>query len=151
MTGEPPEAAGAASLYQEAIIALAKEALAMPLLDEADVRVTVDNPLCGDRVTLDLLLEDGGRIRKIGNKTRGCLLCQAASAAIGRNAPGRTAADLEAETALLGEALQAGFDQHQAALWPDLRVFAPVHRHKSRRDCVLLPFKALLQGLDQAG
>jgi NifU-like protein involved in Fe-S cluster formation len=28
-------------------------------------------------------------------------------------------------------------------------VFAPVHAHKSRHDCVLLPFEALTRALDQ--
>jgi nitrogen fixation NifU-like protein len=33
--------------------------------------------------------------------------------------------------------------------WPELAAFAPVHAHKSRHDCVLLPFAALTQALDQ--
>jgi nitrogen fixation protein NifU and related proteins len=36
-------------------------------------------------------------------------------------------------------------------LWPELAAFEPVHRHKSRHDCVLLPFDALTQALEQAG
>ncbi|MGH6944919.1 MAG: Fe-S cluster assembly sulfur transfer protein SufU, partial [Geminicoccaceae bacterium] len=34
--------------------------------------------------------------------------------------------------------------------WPELAAFAPVHRHKSRHECVLLPFQALCEALDQA-
>ena len=33
--------------------------------------------------------------------------------------------------------------------WPALEIFTPVHSSKSRRDCVLLPFAALEQALDQ--
>ena len=29
--------------------------------------------------------------------------------------------------------------------WPELAAFAPVHAHKSRHECVLLPFEALYQ------
>jgi NifU-like protein involved in Fe-S cluster formation len=34
-------------------------------------------------------------------------------------------------------------------LWPELAAFTPVHAHKSRHDCVLLPFEALAQALDE--
>ncbi len=37
-----------------------------------------------------------------------------------------------------------------AGRWPELEAFAPVHRHKSRHDCVLLPFAALTQALAEA-
>jgi nitrogen fixation NifU-like protein len=142
--------ASAEALYQRAIIDLARKAETMPLLAAPAVRVTVDNPLCGDRVILDLTLDQEGRVQEVGNRTRGCLLCQAASAAIGRNALGQDAASLEAAFGRLNEALQNGFDDAAETLWPDLLVFAPVHRHKSRRDCVLLPFKALTQALGKA-
>jgi hypothetical protein len=33
--------------------------------------------------------------------------------------------------------------------WPELAAFAPVHAHKSRHECVLLPFEALIRALDQ--
>jgi nitrogen fixation NifU-like protein len=110
--------------------------------------VTVDNPLCGDRVTVDLDLADG-RVRAVGHKVRGCLLCQAAAAAIAARAPGETPAALRGVAAKLDLAIRRN-PAATEGLWPELGAFAPVHAHKSRHDCVLLPFEALTEALDQA-
>jgi nitrogen fixation NifU-like protein len=117
-------------------------------LERPQASATVDNPLCDDRVTIDLGLADG-RVAAVGHKVRGCLLCQAAAAAIAVRAPGETPAALRA----IGAALERAVRREPAAaegLWPKLGAFAPVHAHKSRHDCVLLPFEALAQALDQA-
>ena len=134
-------------LYHQAILELAKKARQAGRLEAPQASVTVDNPLCGDRVTLDLNLADG-RVREVGHKVRGCLLCQAAAAAIGARAPGETPAALRALARDLGDAIARTPDAPMA--WPELAAFAPVHAHKSRHECVLLPFAALSQALDAA-
>ena len=134
-------------LYHQAILELAKQARQAGRLEAPQASVTVDNPLCGDRVTLDLNLADG-RVREVGHKVRGCLLCQAAAAAIGARAPGETPAALRALARDLGDAIARTPDAPMA--WPELAAFAPVHAHKSRHECVLLPFAALSQALDAA-
>jgi nitrogen fixation protein NifU and related proteins len=134
-------------LYHQAIVALARQAAGAARLEAPQASATVDNPLCGDRVTIDLALADG-RVQAVGHKVRGCMLCQAAAAAIVARAPGETAAALHEIAGRLDQAIRkdpAGL----ASLWPELQAFAPVHRHKSRQDCVLLPFKALVRALDQ--
>jgi NifU-like protein involved in Fe-S cluster formation len=135
-------------LYQQAILELARRARDAGRLDAPQASVTIDNPLCGDRITLDLNLADG-RVQEVGHKVRGCLLCQAAAAVIGERAAGETGAALRDVAARLARAIR---EDPAAAegLWPELGAFAPVHAHKSRHDCVLLPFEALIQALDQA-
>jgi len=134
-------------LYHQAILELAKQAGRTPRLEAPDASVTVDNPLCGDRVTLDLSLADG-RVGAVGHKVRGCLLCQAAAAVIAARAPGETPAALLAIAERLGRAVRK--DPAMAeCLWPELEAFAPVHAHRSRHDCVLLPFEALTRALDE--
>ena len=49
----------------------------------------IDNPLCGDRVTLDVELGSAGRIARVGHVVRGCLLCEAAAVLIAEQAPAR--------------------------------------------------------------
>ena len=134
-------------LYHRAILELAKQAKQASRLETPQASVTVDNPLCGDRVTLDLNLADG-RVREVGHKVRGCLLCQAAAAAIGERAPGETPAALRAVARDLSKAIAADPEAAGRA-WPELAAFAPVHAHKSRHECVLLPFEALTRALDQ--
>ena len=132
-------------LYHQAILELAKQAGRTPRLEAPDASVTVDNPLCGDRVTLELRLADG-RVDAVGHKVRGCLLCQAAAAVIAARAPGETPAALHEVAGRLDFAIRK--DPAAArALWPELAAFAPVHGHRSRHDCVLLPFEALTRVL----
>ncbi len=99
-------------------------------------------------MTIELALA-GGRVGAVGHKVRGCLLCQASAAAIAARAPGETPAALRESAARLERAIRSD-PAELAGLWPELGAFAPVQRHKSRHDCVLLPFKALLRALDQA-
>jgi nitrogen fixation NifU-like protein len=134
-------------LYHRAILELAKKARQASRLEAPQASVTVDNPLCGDRVTLDLTMADG-RVREVGHRVRGCLLCQAAAVAIGERAPGETPEALRAVARDLGDAI-AGAPEAAGQMWPELAAFAPVHAHKSRHECVLLPFAALTQALDQ--
>jgi nitrogen fixation NifU-like protein len=134
-------------LYHQAILELARKARQVRRLEAPDVSVTVDNPLCGDRVTLDLKLADG-RVHEVGHRVRGCLLCQAAAVAIGERAPGETPAALRTVARDLGEAIVHA-PEATGRSWPELAAFAPVHAHKSRHECVLLPFEALTRALDQ--
>ena len=130
-------------LYQQAIIALAKRAREQPRLNAPDRSVTLDNPLCGDRITLDLTL-DGDTVDKIGHKTRGCLLCEASACLITEHAPGEKPDDLEAKALALVETFGKNV-QPLSDLWPGLDTLAPATGYKSRHECVTLPFQALVK------
>ena len=135
-------------LYQDALIAQAKAATRAGRLERADASLTRDNPLCGNRVTLDIRME-GPRIADLAQRVRGCLLCEAAAAAIGANAVGRTRADIEAADQAVRALLESG--QKVPDLWPALEAFAPVREYASRHGCVLLPFETLRELLAQRG
>lgn len=132
-------------LYDAAIVATAKETAAAERLPAPDLTVEEDNPLCGDRITLDLAFRDG-RIAAVGHKTRGCLLTRAAAVVLARRAVGGDPAELRRAVASL-RALLAG--QDGAPAWPELSMFEPVRAVPSRHDCVLLPFRALETALDR--
>ena len=134
-------------LYHQAILELARKARQATRLEAPQASVTLDNPLCGDRVTLDLSLSDG-RVGEVGHKVRGCLLCQAAAAVIGERAPGRTPMELREVAQEVGDAI-AKAPEAAGRRWPELAAFAPVHPHKSRHECVMLPFQALSEALAQ--
>lgn len=132
-------------LYQQAIMERAKQAVGAGRLQAPDATATVDNPLCGDRIALDLKLENG-TIAAVGHQVRGCALCQASASVIAATAVGQNP-----EAALAGrDTLRAVLGGKEAgAPWAELGIFAPVQRHKSRHDCVLLPFEALSRALAQ--
>lgn len=133
-------------LYQQAIMERAKGRAGAGRLDTPDASVTVDNPLCGDRITLDVNLANGA-IAAIGHQVRGCALCQASASVIATAAIGQTPAAANAGRDTLKSVLKG---ETATGAWSDLGIFAPVQRHKSRHDCVLLPFEALAQALAQA-
>lgn len=134
-----------AELYDAAIVATAKETAKAERLPAPDLTVEEDNPLCGDRITLDLAFADG-RVAAVGHKTRGCLLTRAAAVVLARHAVGADPAELRRAIASL-RALLAG--QEGAPAWPELSMFEPVRAVASRHDCVLLPFRALETALDR--
>ena len=129
-------------LYQARIVALAKSKAGAGKLTAPTKSARRDNPLCGDRVTIDVRL-DNGTIAELAHQVRGCLLCQASAAALASAAVGRDAAGVEelrhdAERAIGRE----GGKAHEP-----FDVFEPVAAHKSRHECVLLPFEALKAAL----
>lgn len=135
-------------LYHAAIMERADRAAGDHRLTAPDASATIDNPLCGDRVTLDIRL-DGERIVEIGHRVRGCALCQASTSVIVETAPGATAAEMAAaETEL--RALLAGTGEELAVRRSPLSIFRPVRDYRSRHDCVLLPFDALSEALRKA-
>ena len=137
-----------AELYHTELVARAREAFGEGRLASAAASITVDNPLCGDRVTLDLEKDDGSTVKAIGHEVKGCLLCAASAATIAAFGQNRSPSELR-EMAVAAKALM-----RDGSPVPDkfagLRVFTPVHAAKSRRDCVLLPFEALSKALDAA-
>lgn len=131
-------------LYQTDLLRIAAAADGAGRLDEPRVTATLDNPLCGDRVTMDIRL-DGDRITALAHETKACVVCQAASAVIARHAEGLTAERLTAERAAV-DALLKGEEPGEGH-WAELEVFRPVARVKSRHACVRLPFRALESAL----
>jgi nitrogen fixation NifU-like protein len=135
---------GAQELYQQAIKSLAQGATGHGQLEAPDGVALLDNPLCGDRVEMEVKLADG-RIAALAHRVKGCLLCRAAAAAIGARARGAKLDDIERVRAQLNEMLERQGPAPEG--WSELAAFAPVHGHRSRYGCVLLPFKALAAAL----
>jgi nitrogen fixation NifU-like protein len=135
-------------LYHAELVARAHAGRKRGRLRAPDRSITLDNPLCGDRVTLDLCLSDA-RVTTVGHQVRGCLLCEAAAETIGTHAPGKSAAELAAVTRALSAVVRDGALPPEGE-WSCLAAFAPVHQVKSRRDCVMLPFEALGKALAES-
>lgn len=135
------------ALYHDALMRLAQEARGAGRLEPPGAEAALDNPLCGDRVAMEVRLE-GGRIAALAHRVRGCVLCQAAASFLGRSAPGRSPSDIR-EARALAAALLAGGRPPQGA-WEGLAVFGPVQAVKSRHRCVLLAFDALEEALSRA-
>ncbi len=124
------------SLYHEKLLALAKTRQDDAPLSGETIRVRRDNPLCGDSVELSAHTA-AGQIRRLAQRTRGCVLCEAATAQMMRLAANTDTAHLRA----LCENAEKMFANDATA--PEFAMFAPVAAHPARHECVLLPFHAL--------
>jgi nitrogen fixation NifU-like protein len=130
-------------LYHDRIVALAKAKTGAGKLSAPTRSGRRDNPLCGDRVTIDVRLDGQGRIAEIAHQVRGCLLCQASASALSSVAVGRDKSGIE----LLRHDAERAIGREAGEPAEPFAAFAPVKSHKSRHECVLLPFEALADAL----
>ena len=135
--------------YHAAIMSAAHRASGRGRLEAPDASATVDNPLCGDRVTIDVRRAGGAgaEVAEIGQVVRGCVLCEAAAAVIVEAGTGADDAELRAASERVRRMLEDGGSPPEGG-WKMAGMFLPVRAHPSRHDCVLLPFQALLRALD---
>ena len=115
---------------------------------------TIDNPLCGDVVTLHLRIEDG-TIRAASFEGRGCSLSRAAASILTTLLPGRDLAAARALSAAFEAFVQAAPAAPAAPAASDaqlgeLTAFAGVRRFRSRRACATLPLRALAAAISKA-
>lgn len=135
------------NLYHQQILDLAAEGAIETIVEKPDGAARIDNPLCGDRVDCQVTM-DGTIIRDIGFKVRGCRLCEAAAALVSHTAANMDVADWLVLAAQLEALVRDGADSPKN--WPQAAAFGPVHAHKSRHDCPLLPAQALQAAIANA-
>ena len=136
-------------LYHDAIMAHARTPHHAGALASADARATADNPLCGDRVTVELKL-DGNRVADMGHTVRGCALCQASASMLADGAIGAAPADVAAARDTIRAMLRDDAPAPEGR-WAAFAAFLPARAARSRHDCVLLPFKAFESAVSAAG
>jgi NifU-like protein involved in Fe-S cluster formation len=138
---------GDGTLYQDAIKQFAAAAHGHGRLVAASGAARLDNPLCGDRIHIEVAIASG-HISAVAHETRGCLLCRAAASLIAVRAVGQDEDGIEVVTGALEGMLKSG--SAPPAAWKELAMFEPAHAHASRHGCILLPFRALLAALRSA-
>jgi len=133
-------------LYKKELLRLAADATGAGKLDHADGRATVSNPACGDRVTVELRLNQG-RIEALSHQAQACVLTQASAAILAGGAPGRT----PGEIAALADAVRAMLAgaENPAPPFAAYGVFEGVADHAGRHRCVMLPLEAALKALSE--
>ncbi|MBV9496637.1 MAG: iron-sulfur cluster assembly scaffold protein [Acidobacteria bacterium] len=97
-------------------------------LEKPDIRHELANPLCGDRVRIEVALADDGRVRAARFQGDLCSIAKAAASLLTELIVGRTLDALPDEQQLV--------DALRTELKP------------SRRKCALLPLDALRAGAD---
>lgn len=106
------------------------------------------SPVCGSRVTVDVSLDERGRVAAIAQEVRACALGQASASLMGAEALGRSAEELEVARDAL-TAWLAG-ERDDPGDWPGLGIFAPARPHKARHASIRLAFEAAAEAARKA-
>jgi len=137
-----------APLYNTEILRLAAsipyhERLAAPMASSEK-----RSPICGSRVTVDVMVDAEGRVSELGMLVRACALGQASASLMGAHALGRSAEELaEVRDALT--AWLAG-ERHDPPDWPGLDVFTPALPVTARHPSIRLAFEAVAEAAAEA-
>jgi NifU-like protein involved in Fe-S cluster formation len=129
-----------APLYNTDILRLAASIPYHARIEAPMASVEKRSPVCGSRVTVDLDLDDAGRVADIGRLVRACALGQASAALMEASARGRTAEEL----AVARDQLTAWLAGERDAPpdWPGLDIFTPALPHRARHASIRLAFEA---------
>ena len=136
-----------ADLYNKSILGLAGNIERTERLGDPDATVFLDSPLCGSRITVDLIME-GDTVVDYGAEVKACALGQAASAIMAKHVVGQTADQLRQ----LESAMRAMLKEHApppSGIWHELEVLQPVADYRARHGSVMLPFEAVVRAIDE--
>ena len=137
-------------LYQEVILDHSRHPRHFGPLEHATHNGVGHNPLCGDRVTVHLIVDTDNRIADIKFEGRGCAISQASASLMTDMVMGRTVA--EAET-LMGGFLNLVKGDDAAELPEDdmdrLNVMAGVSAFPMRVKCATLAWHTMKSALDE--
>jgi NifU-like protein involved in Fe-S cluster formation len=135
----------AEALYNAAILRLAASIPHQERLADPQGTSERRSPICGSRVTVDVALDEEGRIARIGLLVRACALGQASASLMAAHAIGRSEAELaDARDALA--AFLAG-ERGDVGTWPGLEIFAPARAHSARHASIRLAFEAATEAV----
>src|SRR5437867_11681063 len=85
------------SIYKEEIIDHYKNPRNFGTLDDPDIHVEANNPLCGDRLSMDLKIKDGV-VEGVAFSGRGCAISQASASMLTEDIIGKPLTELARTT-----------------------------------------------------
>ncbi len=109
------------------------------------------NPLCGDRISVGVVLEED-RIVDLGFDGRGCSIATASASMLTEAVRGLLVPDALALSERVARVVKGALDDEVQAAEPlgdlgDLRALAGVSSYPQRHSCALMAWQALREGL----
>lgn len=132
-----------AALYRDTVLEHGRAPRHAGSLAPPAQSASASNALCGDRVEVDVRLDDRGFVAELRHRTQGCLICTASASLMAGDATGRDAADVAARVATLQHGLKSGDGNGLG----ELAALTGVSAHPTRHRCALLPWEALQAAL----
>jgi nitrogen fixation protein NifU and related proteins len=127
-------------LYQQVIIDHSRSPRNYHKLEIANRVAEGHNPLCGDRVTVYLLMENE-TIREISFLGEGCAISKASASIMTETLRGKSRAEAERLFGLFHDLVTTGQGDFESG--GKLSAFAGVNKFPARVKCAILPWHAL--------
>ena len=135
-------------LYNRDILRLAASIPHHKRLERPQASVEKRSPVCGSRVSVDVVMDGEGRLADLGQEVKACALGQASAALMGANAIGRSRTDLARARDELA-AFLAG-SREDPGDWPGLGLFRDARPYKARHPSIMLAFEAVAEAAAEA-
>jgi nitrogen fixation NifU-like protein len=134
-------------LYQEVILDHSKHPRNFRKIENPSREAKGHNPLCGDRITLQLVMDENGVIRDVGFQGAGCAISTASASMMTEALKGKSASEVDAifnafHSLVTGEEVSANEE-----LLGKLAVFAGVRDYPVRVKCATLCWHTLRAAL----
>jgi nitrogen fixation protein NifU and related proteins len=133
-------------LYRRVIMDHYKTPRNRGLLEDGSVTVNLNNPTCGDRISLQLQLEDGV-VRNARFTGEGCSISMSSASMMTDAVKGKTAEEAlkladKFSSLMKGEAVDFGE-------YEDIEALSGVNKFPARIKCATLAWNALRKGVEQ--
>ena len=102
--------------------------------------IKLKNSVCGDEIQLKLIINQD-KITNIGYQTESCIYCKASASLLSKISKNSK----KSKIIKLCDEAKSFFDKDDKNLNKNLKLFSKlfVKKNLSRKDCILLPFKAM--------
>ena len=130
------------SLYQELILKHYRDPRNRGELESPDVEISMNNPVCGDEITLQMRVRNGA-IEAIRFRGQGCSISQASASMMAQQLEGKALDDAHRIGARFLEMLHGDEEAARDRALGDLRALAGVAKFPVRVKCALLAWNAL--------
>ncbi len=136
------------ALYNRDILRLAASIPHQHRLEAPQASVMKQSPVCGSRVTVDIVTDAQGRVAALGQEVRACALGQASASLMGAHALGRAPEELAQARDTLADFLAGRRDD--PGDWPGLAIFRDARPFTARHPSILLAFEAAADAAERA-
>jgi NifU-like protein involved in Fe-S cluster formation len=134
-----------APLYTTEILRLAASLPEPRRLERVDGTSEQRSPTCGSTLTLQVQLDDEGRVEAVSQEVHACAFGQASASLLAASAVGSSNERVSEALTDLESWLSGARDD--PGVWPGLAALAPARSRRSRHGAILLPFRALLAAM----
>ncbi|HLF69966.1 MAG TPA: SUF system NifU family Fe-S cluster assembly protein [Actinomycetota bacterium] len=132
-------------LYKEVILDHYRAPRNRGHIDEAEVHLHRDNPLCGDEIDLYVDIQDG-KVVRVAFDGKGCSISQASVSMMTEKLKGLSVAEAEGLANMFKQMMQGENPQNPDSLG-DLIALQGVQKYPVRIKCALLGWNTFLDGL----